>query len=542
MPADDDFELLDQPWISALDLDGRQRQESLRTVFACAHELSTLTGELPTQAFAVLRVLLAVLRRSIADRRGTSAQVWAGLWEQQTLPTDDIEAYLSRHAARFRLFDPHAPFFQVADLQADNGKTSSLDRIIADVPNGEKYFTTRSGAAVERIEFAEAARWLIHAQAFDASGIKSGAVGDPRVKGGKGYPIGLGWTGNLGGVFLEGSTLRETLLLNLALRDVNGERFAADDLPAWERPPDRAAVDGNRQPTGPADLCTWQSRRIRLVHDESHVTGVILCNGDALEPFNRHLIEPMTAWRFSATQTKKAGQTRHYPLAHNPDKALWRGLRSLIEQVAVATDVEDRAIAPGLLEWVSYLLEEEVLAPTHQLRLHAVGMEYVSNQSVVGDIVDDTIGFRAALLAADPALRYVAIQAAQTAEDAVIALGALAGNLAVAAGGESDAAKGRARESGYFALESPYRRWLADLRADADLTEYGERWERAVRAVIETAGRSLVDSAGSPAWVGREVNGSYLDASLADIWFRARLKKLLPAAYSDGADQKGNAA
>ena len=57
---------------------------------------------------------------------------------------------------------------------------------------------------LERISWAEAARWLVHVHAFDPSGIRSGAVGDPSVKGGKGYPIGPGWTGQVGVVIVEG--------------------------------------------------------------------------------------------------------------------------------------------------------------------------------------------------------------------------------------------------------------------------------------------------------------------------------------------------
>ncbi|MEV6071895.1 type I-E CRISPR-associated protein Cse1/CasA [Nocardia sp. NPDC052001] len=536
--SDPEFSLIRDRWIEALDLEGRTRQESLRTVFANSHELSSLAGELPTQAFAILRLLLAVMRRAIAGRAGPAARVWQELWDSGTLPTDEIDAYLNDHADRFDLFDSQSPFFQVADLQAVNGKVSSLERVIADVPNGEKYFTTRAGAGIDLLEFAEAARWLVHAHAFDPSGIKTGAVGDRRVKAGKGYPIGLGWTGNLGGVFLEGATLRETLLLNLVLLDPNSERFATDDLPAWERAPDRAQVDPSRVPVGPADLCTWQSRRIKLVHNGSHVTGVVLCNGDALEPFNRHRLEPMTAWRLSTTQTKKAGHTRHYPLSHNPRKALWRGLAALIEQVAVTSRIDERAIAPGVLEWVSYLLDEDALDPAHPIHLHAVGMEYVNNQSVVGDVVDDTIGFRAALLASDPAIRYAAIGAAQTAHAAVSALGSLASNLAVATGGEGDGARERASERGYFALDLPYRRWLVDLSPDTELVVCGERWQCVVREVIESIGDGLVASAGAPAWVGRESNGTYIDASRAQIWFRARLRELLPAAYTESVDKK----
>ncbi|MFQ6331510.1 type I-E CRISPR-associated protein Cse1/CasA (plasmid) [Nocardia sp. CWNU-33] len=547
------FDLLEQPWIRANDRDGRPRTLSLREVFRYAHELSALTGEVPTQSLAILRLLLAILHRSVKDRTGVTAEIWGDLWrtettvsgeKHRTLPLEEIDRYLTDNGDRFGLFDPKKPFFQVAGLRSEKDAVSGLDKLIADVPNGEKYFTTRAGVSVDRIDFAEAARWLVHVHAFDPSGIKTGAVGDPRVKKGKGYPIGVAWTGCLGGVFLEGATLRETLLLNLVLRDMNAERFSDNDFPPWEREPDGAAARGSAAPTGPVDLCTWQSRRVRLVHDGTHVTGVVLCNGDALEPFNQQRSEPMTGWRFSELQTKKAGQARHYPMTHEPERALWRGLASLIGEVANPTGTGGRAIAPGVIEWLSYLVVEDELDPTHPVRLHATGMQYINNQSVVGDIFDDAIGFRVALLSADPELRTLAVNAVQVADNAVYALATLAGNLATAAGGESDGARGRAKERGYFALDEPYRRWLAALKPAGapDYDEYDAGWARLVRSVIEPLGADLIASAGLPAWVGREARGHYIDSSQAARWFRRRLEELLPAAYPRSADEGGSAA
>lgn len=537
-----EFDLVDNPWIPALDTAGKPCTLSVRAALHRAHEISTLTGEVPTQAFALLRLLLTVLRRSIHVRTEPTYEIWRDLWSRESLPTEEIDEYLGKHGKRFRLFDPEVPFFQVAGLRSEKDAVSSLDRLIADVPNGEKYFTTRAGASIDRIGFAEAARWLVHAQAFDPSGIKTGAVGDRRVKGGKGYPIGVAWTGNLGGVFLEGATLRETLLLNLVLRDINGERFRTDDLPAWERDPDGpGAVDG-RRPTGPADLCTWQSRRIRLVHNGTEVTGVVLCNGDALEPFNWQHLEPMTGWRYSEIQSTKARETRHYPITHDPERALWRGFTSLVRQIGNTGSTEGRPIAPALLEWVCYLIDEGELNEAHPMRLHAVGMQYVNNQSVVGDIVDDTLGFRAALLAGNPDLRVTAVDAVQVADNAVDTVGTLAANLALAAGGVPDGARRRAREHGLFALEHPYRQWLAALLPGGSTEIYGQHWQRQVRQVIEPIGADLISSAGRPAHLGRVVGDRYLDASLASIWFYGRLKKLLPAAYRGGTERGGNAA
>ncbi|QIS18912.1 type I-E CRISPR-associated protein Cse1/CasA [Nocardia terpenica] len=534
--AEVDFDLTERPWIHATDLGGHPRELSLREVFDLAPQLAALTGEVPTQSFAILRLLLAVVRRALAHRTGAPAQIWGDLWGNGTrprqLPTEEIDAYLTKHQNRFWLFDPVVPFMQVAQLRSATDAVSALDRLIADVPNGDKYFTTRAGASVERIGFAEAARWLVHAHAFDPSGIKTGAVGDPRVKKSKGYPIGVAWTGGLGGVFVEGATLAETLLLNLVLRDRDGNRFHNDDLPAWERLPDTATQRKVAIPTGPVDLFTWQSRRIRLVHNSSHVTGVVLCNGDALDPFNRQAIEPMTGWRYSEIQTKKSGQPRHYPSGHDPQRALWRGLTGLLGEIANPSPTTGRAIPPGVAEWIRYLIDEDALDPAHPVRLHATGMQYINNQSVVGDIIDDTLGFRAALLATDPNLRTCALNAVQIADGSVDALATLAGNLSRAIGGDPLGARQRARERGFFALDAPYRQWLTTLDpAEGAYDRYDAEWQAMVRSVIEPLGTDLLLTAGPPAWTGREIDGQLIDAGRAEIWFRHRLRKLLPDVY-----------
>ncbi|MEV0356898.1 type I-E CRISPR-associated protein Cse1/CasA [Nocardia sp. NPDC050697] len=536
------FDLLDEPWTLATDTAGRLREVSLRQLFRDAHELSALAGELPTQEFAILRLLLAVLHRAIRERPGTAVEIWTGLWREW--PADEIDAYLLRYRHRFQLFDAKEPFLQVAGLRSGKDAVSSLDKVIADIPNGSKYFTTRAGRAIERIGAAEAARWLVHAHAFDPSGIKSGAVGDERVKGGRGYPIGIAWAGGLGGVYLEGTDLRQTLLLNLVLTDPSGERHQQLGIPPWERDADGPAARKDPGPRGPVDLLTWQSRRIRLVRDGTEVTGLVLCNGDALEPFNQQRLEPMTAWRYSEIQSKKAGKPRHYPLLHDPDRSLWRGLRSLLGDVANSAPTTGRGIAPGVVEWAGLLTARGVIPRTHPIRLHATGMHYINNVSIVGDIIDDAIGFSAAMLADNPALRTCAVNAVQLAEDCVTELGRLAANLALAAGGATEGPTARARELGYFTLEDPYRRWLRGLDPLAtDLSGSAAEWQRVVGRIVRGLADELIAAAGQPAWVGREANSRWIDSGQADLWFRGRLAGLVPAASTaPTSPEKGKAA
>ncbi|MFF0541988.1 type I-E CRISPR-associated protein Cse1/CasA [Nocardia thailandica] len=547
MSARPAFDLLDEDWITVADRFGRTQDVSVRAVLRDPGQFSALAGEVPTQQFAILRLLLAILHRGIVGESGDPITVWSRLWSQW--PTERIQAYLTEHKDRFGLFDAEEPFFQVPDLRSSKDAVSSLDKFIADVPNGAKYFTTRAGVSAERMSFAEAARWLVHVHAFDPSGIKTGAVGDSRVKGGRGYPIGLAWSGNLGGLYVEGQDLRETLLLNLVLADRTGNRVSASDLPAWERATDGPTVRPDPTPTGRVDLFTWQSRRVRLVANEQTVTGLVLCNGDALEPFNKQHFEPMTRWRYSKIQSAKAGEARYYPAAHRPELSLWRGLRSVLDDMADTTEDGTRDVVAGVVEWIRRLLAAGALTATHPLRLHAVGMQYINNLSIVGDIVDDEIGFAADLLGSDPALRVTAVNAIKTAERAVNTLGDLAADLAVAAGGEADAARQRTQEEAFFALEAPYRRWLGQLNPNnPDHAENAARWERAVYPVVRRHGDDLISTAPPQAWAGRphpsrtlrSGEPAWIAVGSADNRFRHGIRQHLPAVFSkDRTPPKG---
>ncbi len=56
------FNLIDEPWVSVMTNDKGETQEvSLAEIFQNAQQYKALAGDSPTQDFAVLRVLLAIL-------------------------------------------------------------------------------------------------------------------------------------------------------------------------------------------------------------------------------------------------------------------------------------------------------------------------------------------------------------------------------------------------------------------------------------------------------------------------------------------------
>ncbi|CCI54962.1 type I-E CRISPR-associated protein Cse1/CasA [Nostocoides jenkinsii] len=530
------FDLRTHPWI-AVRTDGGVEEVSLLDLFRRAGEIRAIAGEIPTQDVALLRLLLVILHRSLPESFDYPHQRWASLWRAPTLPVDDIEAYLDQWADRFDLLHPQTPFLQVAGLSA--AKTSGLVKLIAEVPAGNAYFTTRAGRAVESLSYAEAARWLVHSQQFDVSGIKTGAFGDDRVKGGRGYPIGTGLAGRLGLIILEGESLRETLLLNLVLRI---EEDYDADRPVWERAPLGPGLEVTHPvPGGPADLMTWPIRRILLQHNGSEVTDVLIANGDPIHARNLHNLEMMSAWRRSANQEKTYGEPTYMPRQHDPARKLWRGLDGVLARPVAGGSVRGEAataLPAGAVLWLNVLTERESLPPDVPIRIHAVGMSYGTQDSMIESIYDDALSVRPSVLLSDR-LAGIALAAAEEGEVGVRQLAQFAANLAAAAGREVEGPREKARLTGFARLDGRYAAWLAGLESTTDVAAAQAEWRRTVATEMTAAGNELLRTVGADALIGRKVNGKHLDAALSDLWFRAFLRKNFIALANQYTERTG---
>lgn len=539
------FNLIDEPWIGVKLLSGDIAEYSMIEVFRQAAAIERLANELPTQDFAILRILLAVVQRSvlaIEDEYEYPSDAWGALWEAKELPLGEIESYLDGWHDRFDLFDEEWPFMQVAGLNAANGTISEIKKIIADVPDGKPLFSLLSLRGLDSLGFNEVARWLIHVHAFDTSGIKTGVIGDSSVKGGKSYPIGTGWAGNLGGVYLEGTNLVETLLLNTIFcedcYDGLDDWMSEDDTPVWEQPP---AEFGNsvRTPEGYAGIYTWQSRRIRIVPEEDKAVGVVLTNGDKLEPYNRNGVEPMSSWRRSPNQEKKLGISPVYlPFRHRTGRAIWRGLTAFLPWHA--GDGDDSFVMPGVVAWASFLSSingGKHLEHDYRLKIHATAFEYGTQNAVVTELIDDSMMLSSYLLTKDGEDAALLAERCMSQTDAAVAkaLGAFALKLRLAAGDDSERAsdiRDKAKAEAYFELDGPFRLWLASLDSSTNLIQAESQWHIQARTILSQLAKRLVEDAGPDAIVGRTVKignkDMWLSAGSEERLFHYLLSKILP--------------
>ena len=536
------FNLLDEPWIRVTRLDGAPDEVSLLALFREATDIAGIHGEIASQDVAILRLLLAISHRTMDGPE--DLDTWREYWKDPERLGRDAAAYLERYRERFDLRDPDRPFFQVAGIHAASGKTSELESLIVDVPNGNPFFTTRIAQGLESISWAEAARWLVHVHAFDPSGIRTGAVGDPRVKGGRGYPIGPGWTGQIGTVTVTGESLERTLLLNTVvcerlpdLADVDPEQ----DLAPWERESDGPAGSHDLVPTGPVSCYTWQTRRTLLHGDDAGVTGLFLGNGDKATPQNRYLVEPMTAWRYSESQTKKFKVPVYMPRKLPAEQAFWRGLSTLVAQLSPPITMKGAGEvtpyrSPGVVSFYQELMRRRIVPASGLIPLHAVGIEYGQREATVAELVDDVLSLPAGLLDHENKQLLAVVRDAMEETDHVAsALRNLAGTLDRARGGSSDmasvtlkAARKHAGAAFYQVIDERFPRWLASLDG-ADPAGARDQWRSLLRSEAWNQQEVLASAVPDTAFAGRGEGQGRTDVGKALFFFRRALNKAIPA-------------
>ena len=557
------FNLIDEPWILVRDTEGEMREVSLMELFEQAPRIKCLANDLPTQDFAILRVLLAILQRSISptlDDDDDPAEVWGRLWAAPELPVAAIREYLDKWHGRFDLFDAERPFMQVAGLRWKNGESvdddkSNLKRIIADVPtrNEKRLFTQRVGLGIDRLTFAEATRWMVHLQAFDVGSPGAPVMGEAieNIKKGKVYPGVTGWDGMLGCLYLEGESLKDTLILNfLPTRyQYEGEIFSDDDLPAWESE-SLSVSDGHDEvlPIGRADLFTWQSRWVRLVTDGECVADAVVSAGKKLKKDYQYLIqfETMSSWKVAEPGSGGGGQN-FKPIKHSAGKALWRGASSVFGGF---NDRGDYCSPPAIIHWIGRMSErgpERVLDPGAVVRVHAVGFEYTGDSSCSGytNSIDDYIELSSFLLSrqGEPLVNFVKECVASTTK-AVGVLGYFAANLCRAAGGSgADEINHAVRTSSarvYHEIDLPFRLWISNLDKNSDVGIERRRWMQTARSIIEADAARLLENLGPDAIVGAPIRtakgkNEWMTASRAEAIFNAALRKILPVGEDDQA-------
>ena len=530
-----EFNLIDEPWIRVMDSNCNVSEVSLKDAILNAHNYKSLSGELPTQDIAVMRLMLAVLHTvfSRADENGNECPLedneeeavdrWKALWKKGRFSEKAIDDYFEKWHERFWLFHPERPFGQVAGLTIGTDYDApKLNGEISESSNKVRFFSMYSGNEKSSLTYPQAARWLLYLNAYDDTSSKPTKEGKAKAGGSLPSP-GVGWLGKLGLIYITGNNLFETLMLNLIL--VNENKVQENQNPLWEQ---EKVSDAERTeialPYDLAALYTLQSRRILLIRKDNKVVSYKLLGGDFFEKENA-FFEPMTVW---SSPKKDNGVSS--PKRHDSSKQMWREFSVLFE--------EKENKQAGVVRWFkNYLRGKNLIPRSFLLKTSITSVEYGDKDFFVKNVFSDSLTMHAELLSELGANWRAKIETEiDRCGKLANAIAYLAQNLYVASGG-SDSKKDKhfseipnvVKSQLYYRFDLPFREWLRSIDPlDDEKQKYDKqlKWQSTARRITELYAQELIAETSETAITGHREGDIIYSSPKAMIIFRGQMKKI----------------
>lgn len=554
-----EFNLLTEPWISVItDERGKTEEVSLIDVFKNADKYISLAGDMKAQDFAVMRVLLSVLHTVFSrfDAAGNPydyleldekfrqkakvdeddeedylddlTNTWIKIWKAGKFP-DIIETYLEKWKDRFYLYDDEYPFFQVTAKDFEGEKYSSkgspvqgknINRLISESGNKISLFSPKKDIKDNKnvLSDSEAVRWILTFQQYTGLSDKARFTKDK-------YKASKGWLFDLGGVYLEGNNLFETLWLNCILVHPKEEYRLTVERPCWEHSPEENIATYFEKPVidNVSELYTNWSRAVYIEPKEKNSEAFairIVKLPDTIHEDN--FLEPMTIWRFNESGDNKGKYT---PRKHRINQSLWRSF-GLIAFSDSGPNVE----IPGIIKWFDKVVK---IIGDRKVGISIISMEDDGNATswvptdeiydslYVGDFiltdndkegwtirVNEVIDLTKKIV--EKNFRYFVSQVKEIR------------NLKSKSGFESQKV-----EELYFKIDKPFRDWIGSIKDEDDKDEKIREWKTILKKLTFEAADEIIGVGDNRDLFGIEKDGKILNISTADNSFRYFVRKEL---------------
>lgn len=541
------FNLLDEPWISVMSRDGRQKDVSLKEVFAHAQDYRRLAGDMETQNFAMLRFLLAVIQtvfsrfdsngepyscikldermKQINDIDEDDAEdyaddreaCWEDLWKKGAFPKI-VDQYLEKWRDHFYLYDDKFPFYQVTEKEMKEllpgkkpteMKGRNINRLISESNNKTALFSPvtdheeKKASPKDDMTSAELARWLIMLQGYVGVADKASLVQ-------KDQKPSKGWIYDIGGLYAEGSNLFETLMLNFIPVHPEFPYECTAQCPCWEYSGKETAEKLIRGKTvdNLASLYTNWSRAISLDPEqekspEKHVEIVKLPGILHQDNF----LEPMTIWHFNKTGDNKDHYT---PLKHKPEQAVWRNFGLITLQ----SSNQSHQKKPGI---ISILDRHGSIIGNKFITIHAVSMQDDGGATswVPVDEVTDELSMNDLVISDESSYGWIVRinEAVETTRQVVDRYWRFMLNIANIRGMDPKK-NGKAfadseKEDFYQSLNNPFRNWLADIQPDDSKDHQILTWYKELKKIARDEAEKILQNASARDFLGiKDSNGS----------------------------------
>ena len=529
------YNLLDEKWIQVASKDAVEKI-SIKELFAGAAKYKELAGDMKTQDFAVMRVMLAILHTVFSrfDSNGDSHgffevdkekflqtgelkesdledyedalyQTWVDIWNAKEFPKV-VEEYLEKWRERFFLYDDKYPFFQVTkeviEKDAAGGGEfygKNINRLVSESNNKQAYFSPKDESYKEYIVDDELARWLITLQGYIGTSDKK------KVGSAKTYS--KGWLYDLGGVYLQGNNLFETLMLNFVIAHNENNNLLKTQKPCWEAETIEKNVEYyfHNGIDNIASLYTAWCREIFIDPNRTKEDKFVcfIAKLPEIEHSNAFL-EPMTVWKYNDTGEYK---DKYRPRKHDANKSMWRNFGLL-------TGVGEGTRKPGVIEWLNKLGDisesEELGFNKENIKLCAVCMLDDGNATSWAPIdeVEDTLNLKERVLI-DTGDNGWIVRINKTITDTKASIDRtlkifIKDLLDIRNMEKSDASK--YIEQFYFRIDLSFRNWIESIDIDNDKDTKEVEWKGILKKAIKEYVDELVSSSGLRDYKGIETS------------------------------------
>lgn len=529
------YNLLDEKWIQVASKDTVEKV-SIKELFAGAAKYKELAGDMKTQDFAVMRVMLAILHtvfsrfdskgdpyeffevdeksflqigeleeNDLEDYEDALYQTWIDIWNAKEFPKVVYE-YLEKWRERFFLYDDKYPFFQVTkeviEKDAAGGGEfygKNINRLVSESNNKQAYFSPKDESYKEYIVDDELARWLITLQGYIGTSDKK------KVGSAKTYS--KGWLYDLGGVYLQGNNVFETLMLNFVIAYNENNNLLKIQKPCWEAEYIEKNVElyFHNGIDSIASLYTAWCREIFIDPNRTKEDKFVCFIAKLPEiEHSDAFLEPMTVWKYNDTGEYK---DKYRPRKHDANKSMWRNFGLL-------TGVGEGTRKPGVIEWLNKLGDisesEELGFDKENITLCAVCMLDDGNATSWAPIdeVEDTLNLKERVLV-DTGDNGWIIRINKTITDtkAIIdrALKKFIFELLEIRNMEkSDVSK--YVEQFYFRIDLSFRNWIESIDIDNDKDTKEIEWRKVLKKAMKEYVDELVSNAGLRDYKGIETS------------------------------------
>ena len=404
-----EYNLLDEGWISVMYKDSRIRKVSLLKAFEDSRDILRITCETESMNVSILRLLLAITQTVMwrYDMDGDEEDVEDAddvldrvkeYFNEGKLPYETVKSYLEQFRERFWLLHPTQPFYQSCDTSFGT-VYENMAPIFGNVKESKNsatmpHYRISTGEAYRTMAFDEAARWLIHFQAY-AFNIKvspQDKIGKAALlKSGKDPGSEKGPLASAGIILYHGKNLFETIMLNLCALMDGDTMWSEPPVPEWEEPVRAEIHCPVPFPGNIPQYYTLQKRRMRLYPEGDRIVGCCCADGDFYDGMSGRFFEQMTLWRAPSEKGE------YFFQSHFVEKQVWREFPVMFGHADFEGTEARRT--PGVVLWFRKLEQCGLIPEDRVFPMQAVGVKYDDSQGYLfDDIYSDVIDMSGGLL------------------------------------------------------------------------------------------------------------------------------------------------